>query len=173
MLEFNQEHKAADLSAIESKTKKVKYAGKVMLCGITLSAVLILSGCSNSNTNTDVQSNPVEPTITSSDAVEPTITSTAIIMENGNAMIVDLQSYQKYIDERDSMDLVSLATVADDRTWILYTSTGDKILVDFDSVKFIEGEDSHEKAETIAQSLISESGQITCYDEVQSYGKTK
>ena len=160
MLEFNQEHKAADLSAIKSKTEKVKNAGKVMLCGITLSAVLLLSGCSNSNTNTDVQSN----------AVEPTITSSAIIMENGNAMIVDLQSYQKYAEERGAENY---ATFAEDRTWILYTSTGDKILVDFDSVKFIEGEDSHEKAETIAQSLISENGQITCYDEVQSYGKTR
>ena len=116
---------------------------------------------SNSNTNTDVQSN----------AVEPTITSSAIIMENGNAMIVDLQSYQKYTEERGSGR--NYSTFAEDRTWILYTSTGDKILVDFDSVKFIEGEDSHEKAETIAQSLISENGQITCYDEVQSYGKTR
>ena len=158
MLEFNQEHKAADLSAIKSKTEKVKNAGKVMLCDITLSAVLLLSGCSN--TNTDVQSN----------AVEPTITSSAIVMENGNAMIVDLQSYQKYTEERGA---ANYATFAEDRTWILYTSTGDKILVDFDSVKFIEGEDSHEKAETIAQSLISENGQITCYDEVQSYGKTR
>ena len=160
MLEFNQEHKAADLSAIKSKTEKVKNAGKVMLCGITLSAVLLLSGCSNSNTNTDVQSN----------AIEPTITSSAIIMENGNAMIVDLQSYQKYIEEHGTGQSSSLAM---DRTWILHTSTGDKILVDFDSVKLIEGEDSHEKAETIAQSLISENGQITCYDEVQSYGKTR
>jgi len=61
----------------------------------------------------------------------------------------------------------------EDRTWVLYTSTGDKLVVDYDSVKFIDGENSHEKAETIAQALISESGQITCYDEVQSYGKTR
>ena len=160
MLEFNQEHKVADLSAIKSKTEKVKSVGKVMLCGITLSAVLLLSGCASSKTNTDVQSNVVEPTITSS----------AIIMENGNAMIVDLQSYQRYTEEHGS---IQYDKYAEDRTWILYTSTGDKILVDFDSVKIIKGEDSHEKAETIAQSLISENGQITCYDEVQSYGKTR
>lgn len=162
MLEFNQEHKVADLSAIKFKIKNVKNAGKVIFCGITLSAVLLLSGCSKSNTNTDVQSNAVEPTITSS--------VSAIIMENGNAMIVDLQSYKKYTKEIGS---VHYEVFAEDRTWVLYTSTGDKILVDFDSVKFIEGEDSHEKAETIAQSLISENGQITCYDEVQSYGKTR
>lgn len=160
MLEFNQEHKAADLSAIKSKTEKVKNAGKVMLCGITISAVLLLSGCPNSNTNTDVQSNVVEPTITSS----------AIIMENGNAMIVDLQCYKKYSEDLGSS---LYQASADDRTWVLYTETGDRILIDFDSVKFIEGKDAHEKAETIAQSLISENGQITCYDEVQSYGKTR
>jgi len=155
MLEFNQEHKAADLSAIKSKIEKVKNAGIVKFCGITLSAVLLLSGCSNPITG--VKSN----------AVEPTITSTAIIMENGNAMIVDLQSYQKYTEEQDGW-----SNIATDRTWILYTSTGDKILVDFDSVKFIEGEDSHEKAETIAESLIGEEGRITCYGEVQ-YEKTR
>lgn len=162
MLEFNQEHKVADLSAIKSKNEKAKNVGKVMLCGIALSAVLLLSGCDNSNTNTnnDVQSNVVDPVITSS----------AIIMENGNAMIVDLQSYKKYINDMGSGQG---DCIANDRTWVLYTTTGDKILVDFDSVKFIEGEDSHEKAETIAQSLISENGQITCYDEIQTYGKTR
>ena len=160
MLEFNQEHKVADLSAIKSKTEKAKKTGKVMLCGIMLSAVLLLSGCGNEVTSTNQQA----------DVVQPITSSTAIIMENGNAMIVDLQSYDKYT--RD-MGAINYSTYAEDRTWILYTSTGDKLLVDFDSVKFIEGEDSHEKAETIAQALISENGQVTCYDEVQSYGKTR
>ena len=160
MLEFNQEHEVADLSAIKSKTEKAKKTGKVMLCGIMLSAVLLLSGCGNEVTNTNQQT----------DVVQPITSSTAIIMENGNAMIVDLQSYDKYT--RD-MGAINYSTYAEDRTWILYTSTGDKLLVDFDSVKFIEGEDSHEKAETIAQALISENGQVTCYDEVQSYGKTR
>ena len=160
MLEFNQEHKVADLSAIKSKTEKAKKTGKVMLCGIMLSAVLLLSGCGNEVTNTNQQT----------DVVQPITSSTAIIMENGNAMIVDLQSYDKYTRDMGSD---SYSTYAEDRTWILYTSTGDKLLVDFDSVKFIEGEDSHEKAETIAQALISENGQVTCYDEVQSYGKTR
>lgn len=160
MLEFNQEHKVADLSAIKSKTEKARKTGKVMLCGIMLSAVLLLSGCGNEVTNTNQQI----------DVVQPITSSTAIIMENENALIVDLQSYDKYI--RD-MGANHYSTYAEDRTWILYTSNGDKLLVDFDSVKFIEGEDSHEKAETIAQALIGENGQVTCYDEVQSYGKTR
>lgn len=161
MLEFNQEHKIADLSEIKSKTEKARKTGKVMLCGILLSAVLLLSGCGNEVTNTNQQT----------DVVQPTTSSTAIIMENGNAMIVDLESYDKYISTMDGA--YTYATLAQDRTWILYTSNGDKLLVDFDSVKFIEGEDSHEKAETIAQALIGENGQVTCYDEVQSYGKTR
>lgn len=121
-------------------------------------SVLLLSGCRDSNVVANDQTNTEQPTITSS----------AIVMENGNAMIVDLQSYKKY-----SVDLGSdrISSYVEDRTWVLYTSTGDKLLVDYDSVNFIEGENSHEKAETIAQALIGESGLITCYDEVQSYGR--
>ena len=63
--------------------------------------------------------------------------------------------------------------ISEDKIWVLYTSNGDKLLVDFGSVKFIESEDSHEKAETIAQALIGENGQVICYDEVQNYGKTR
>lgn len=160
MLEFNHEHVGADLSQIKSKISRAKKVGKVMLAGVALSAVMLLSGCSNSNAITNEQSGVEQPVITSS----------AIIMENGNAMIVDVQSYQKYVGEQGS---TLYDTLAEDRTWILYTSNGDKLLVDFDSVKFIEGEDSHEKAETIAQALIGENGQITCYDEVETFGKTR
>lgn len=160
MLEFNNEHKMADLSAIKLKTEKARKNGKVMLCGIMLSAVILLSGCKNEIANTNEQI----------DIVQKTISSTAIIMENGNAVIIDLKSYDKYT--RD-MGTSGYDTIANDRIWVLYTSTGDKLLVDFDSVKFIDGENSHEKAEIIAQSLISENGQVTCYDEVQNYGKTR
>ena len=169
MLEFNHEHVVADLSQIKSKTSKAKKAGKVMLAGVSLSAVMLLSGCGNSNAVTNEQPNVEQPSASEQPNVEqpsveqPVITSSAIIMENGNAMIVDLQSYQKYSEERGAK---RYSTFAEDRTWILYTSNGDKLLVDFDSVKFIEGEDSHEKAETIAQVLIDENGRITCYDEV-------
>ncbi len=160
MLEFNQEHKVADLSSIKSKTEKVKYAGKVMLSGITISAILLLSGCSASNTNTDGKSNEVEQTIPTS----------AIIMEDGNAMIVDLCAYEKYTESRGGG---APATLAEDKLWTLYTSTGDIIIVDYNSVKIIMGEDSHEKAETIAESLISENGKITCFNEIKEYGKSK
>jgi len=157
MLEFNHEHKVADLSAIKSKTEKARKTGKVMLGGIMLSAVLLLSGCGTEDTNTTQQTDVIQP-------------STAIIMENGNAMIVDLISYMKYTEDLGSKRYSDISV---DKTWILYTSTGDKLLVDYDSVKFIEGEDSHKKAETIALALISQDGQITCYDEMQSYGKTR
>jgi len=86
MLEFNQEHKVADLSAIKLKTEKARKTGKVIICGIALSSVLLLSGCGNSNVVANEQ-----PSIE-----QPVITSSAIIMENGNAMVVDLQSYKKY-----------------------------------------------------------------------------
>ena len=161
MLEFNHEHKAADLSAIREKTEKSKMTGKVILCGIMLSSVLLLSGC-----GCNCEQNENETT----NVVEPITSSTAIIMEHGNAMIVDLQSYEKYIEYEGS---VHYSAHAEDKTWVLHTSTGDRLLVDYDSVEFIEGEDSHEKAEIIAQALIAENGRITCYDELLSYGKTR
>ena len=69
MLEFNQEHKFADLTEIKKKTEMAKKTGKVVLAGITLSAVLLLSGCESENKQeeqVDVQN----------------ISSTAIIMDN-------------------------------------------------------------------------------------------
>ena len=60
-----------------------------------------------------------------------------------------------------------------DRAWILYTTSGDSILVDYDSVKIVEGENSHKKEETIAKLLVGEDGSVTCYDELTSYGKQK
>ena len=98
------------------------------------------------------------------------IPTSAIIMEDGNAMIVDLCAYEKYTESRGAG---APATLAEDKLWTLYTSTGDVIIVDYNSVKIITGEDSHEKAETIAESLISENGKITCYNEIKEYGKSK
>ena len=91
-------------------------------------------------------------------------------MENGNALLVDLESYMKY---SEVIGATRYRTLAEDRTWVLYTSLGDKLLVDYDSVKFIEGEDAHQRAEIIAQSLISENGQISCYDDVLSHSETR
>lgn len=153
MLEFNQEHIFADLTEIKKKTEMAKKTGKVVLAGITLSAVLLLSGC-GSEEQVDVQN----------------ISSTAIIMENGNALLVDLESYMKYSED---IGATRYRTLAEDRTWVLYTSLGDKLLVDNESVKFIEGEDAHQRAEIIAQSLISENGQISCYDDVLSHSETR
>ncbi len=159
MLEFNQEHKAADLSAIKSKVEKAKYTGKIMLCGITLSAALLLSGCkelkSTSNTSYYEQLGA---------NAESNYPASAIIMENGNAMIVDLELY-------NNSGLINFKN--DGRTLALYTLNGDRILADARSVKIVEGTDAHEKAETIAQSLISENGKVTCYDEVENYGRNR
>ncbi len=139
MLEFNHEHIGMDLSQIRSKVSKAKNVGKVMLAGVTISAGLLLSGCCNAKED------------------NLNVTSSAIIMENGNAMVVDIVDYY-YTNHR----LCRLTTVS-----------GDELLVDYASFKLIMGEDSHEKAETIAQSLIGENGEVTCYDEVETFGKTR
>ena len=45
MLEFNKEHKKADLSHTDIKNGKYKKSGKVMLGGILLSTIILFSGC--------------------------------------------------------------------------------------------------------------------------------
>lgn len=159
MLEFDQGHKVADLSAIKFKTEKTKKIGKVRLCGIMLSGVLLLSGCGRNVTNINQQT----------DVTQQNTSSTAIIMENGNAMIVDV--IQIYSFRTYSVDHLKFN---DSKiSYVLTTVSGDELIVDYNNFKLISGEDSHEKAETIAQALISENGEITCYDEIESYGKTR
>lgn len=162
MLEFNQEHMGADLSLISEKLEKVKKVGKVTLCGISLSATLLLSGCSHSTTNTETNPN------TQTETVQSTTTSSAIIMENGNALIVDVSEAipLKYWENTTTYNFA-------ERNYVLKTVSGDEIVVDYESLKLVTGENAHEKAETIAQNLISENGHVTCYDEVQNYGMTK
>lgn len=164
MLEFNQEHVGADLSQIKSKTSKAKNAGKVMLAGAVLSSVILLSGCDNSNAVTNEQ-----PSIE-----QPVITSSAIIMENGNAMIVDVTEVRSFRVYSSAYSPEEGGKFEDsERTYALRAVSGDELIVNYDSFKLVSGENSHEKAETIAQSLISENGQITCYDEVETFGKTR
>ena len=156
MLEFNNEHKTVDISSIKSTINRAKNAGKVILCGIAISSMLLFSGCGNS---VDKEQQPI-------------ITSTAIIMENGNAMIVELQSYRKTPDGSTVTDqgLLSLTRLA------LTTIDGDIIVVDSDvnrSLKIIEGENSREKAEMMAQNLLGENGQFFFYGEAETYRKTR
>jgi len=154
MLEFNNEHKTADISSIKPKINRAQNAGKVILCGIVISSLLLFSGCGNL-VNKE----------------QPIITSTAIIMENGNAMIVELQSYRKTPTGSTVTDegLLKLTRLA------LTTIDGDILIVDSDvnrSLKIIEGKNSREKAEMMAQNLLGENGKISFYGEAETYGKT-
>ena len=146
MLEFNQEHKVADLSTIKSKTERIKNVGKVMICGIALSSVLLLSGCNSSETQKEVVDNL-------------TPVATAIIITNDNALLVDVSFYDRSYSYGQS--------VADVRDM-----DGDRLLLGHDYTIIVAGENSHEKAEAIAHGLISENGHITYYND-QTYTKSK
>ncbi len=45
MLEFNKEHKKADLSHVDINTGKYKRTGKAIVAGILLSTIILFSGC--------------------------------------------------------------------------------------------------------------------------------
>lgn len=83
---------------------------------------------------------------------KPVYTSTAIIMEDGNATIVDLESYE-----------ASEQSLSRIESWVLHTSNGDNINVDSSSVRILTSENSHEWAEELAEEMVSEGGRITYY----------
>lgn len=134
--------------------ERLKKAASMVVAGtIALTSVVGLTGCGQD----------AEKTVSKTDDENTNVTKTAIIMENGNALIVDVVE-----EEFFSMEDFRL-----ERSYLLKTTSGDEIVVDFDKFKLISGENSHEKAETIAQALIGEDGQVICYDEVENYGKTR
>ncbi|MEE3342804.1 MAG: hypothetical protein VZS44_01790 [Bacilli bacterium] len=147
MLEFNQDHKSADLSALRSKIKKFIYTGKVILCGVALSSILLLSGCEGKTSNN-----------TKTDSSEPV--ATAILLNDDEALIMDLSYYFK--DYSYGLDVS-----------YIYNMDGDELIVGNDNIVIIKGENSHEKAEKMAEGLVSENGKITCYDEEKAHTKTR
>lgn len=200
MLEFNSEHVSADLSLIREKTEKMKMMGKVLLCAVTLSGVLLLSGCgqnvnameSNVTTSVDTSSwqeqrdewlNLLEEERNNPKPVETyeEITKTAIIFENGNCMIVELKKWEKYHQYFQNYDGVRSGSFeyrieqqsAYDNIYALTATNGDVFLAGYNSVTIIESPDSLEKAEAIADSLVAENGKVTYYSESISYDKTR
>lgn len=77
---------------------------------------------------------------------------TAVISMNGNATIVELESYRKTEDGSEI---------------ILTTTNGGNLIIDSDSVVVIDGENSHDVAYDLATTMIDENGQVT------EFGKNK
>lgn len=130
------------------KIINVKKASTALVLGSIISC-LALSGCGMSNSKQNSEKD-----------IE---TGTAILVENKDAILIKLYepNYNGY------------RTSVIDRYIILETASGDKILVDQRSVQIIIGENSYEKAEAIAESLVDESGQIINYDDMQKTRKLK
>lgn len=57
MLEFNKEHKKADLSNVDINAGKYKRNGKIMLAGILLSTIVLFSGCGKVNRDSETDLN--------------------------------------------------------------------------------------------------------------------
>ena len=53
----------------------------------------------------------------------------------------------------------------------LVLKDGSRINVDKEHVVFIKGEDAHTKAEIIAQGLVGEDGEVTCYNREEGHSK--
>lgn len=148
MLEFNEQHKSADLSTIKPKLDRAKQIGKVAICGIMISATLLLSGCGRINQQ-------------SVEVTEPETTQTVIVIENGNALIIDATKISTggYGNRTDYFSLT--------------TTSGETILEAVENVHIIEDENSREIAEKYAESLIAENGRITYYEDIVGYERSR
>ena len=77
----------------------------------------------------------------------PVYTTTAIIMENGNPTIVDLESYEPKDRTFTSVD-----------SWILHTVDGEEIIVDSEDITIITSQNSHELALSRLEEMTNEDG---------------
>lgn len=145
MLNFDKNHVGADLSQIKEKLNKLIDSTGFVIGVVTLSSVLITGGIY-------VTGNAIKEH--SADAAE---ISTVVIVNNDNALLVDFVEDGKY-----GLNARSFKTTSDDT-----------IIVNDDNCTIVEGENSHEKAEEIARSLVGEDGQITYYDEAETYSKNR
>ena len=88
MLEFNKEHKKADLSHTDIKNGKYKKSGKVMLGGILLSTIILFSGCStkvDKNSNSDL--------------------NRAMISIGNEYVVVDVNEFTRWTDSNTELKL--------------------------------------------------------------------
>ena len=90
--------------------------------------IVSLSGCTNTE-DIELEKEPV---------------ATAIIMENENALILDVGSYQ-YFDGYAN----------------IYDKYDNMMKIDNDNVIVVEGENSQERAKLLAETLISENGKVS------------
>ena len=144
MLEFNEQHKSADLSAIKPKLERAKKIGKTTLCGILVASMLLFSGCGMKKPN---------------ESIGQTEQVTAIVFHDENAIIMDLDKYCYY------------GTTA--QNILLYTTTGEMHIVSVENAHVIEGENSKEIAEVMARKLVGENGTLSYYEEIAQNNKTK
>ena len=149
MLNFDNSHKRADMSSAESKIEKAKIAGKVLLAGV------FISGCILFGNYIGDQMFPHEK-----DGVLPPVNYSAVVEEDGSAMIVDLNYYTQVRHNP--------LAVHDNSGVLLVTPDGDRIVTNVESVTIFDGEDAHEKAENYAQSMYQQDGQIVHYEDIQT-----
>lgn len=123
MLEFNEQHKYADLSSVKPKLDRAKHIGKVAILGIMISSTLLLSGCNYTMFDTKYTFNK------------------AIILSEDCASIIEIKKWKDYDGEQLQIQTKDGA--------IILTSSKDTKLIDDrnsnisaeDLIRTIKGDD--------------------------------
>ena len=139
--EYNSVGSMAEDESLISGLKLMSVVLAVSIGGFVLSKCVL-----NKNDKVSTRNN------TTIEEYDNNYVGTAVISMNGNATIVDLESYTKTEDGSEI---------------ILTTTNGGNLIIDSDSVVVIDGENSHDVAYDLAATMIDENGQVT------EYGKNK
>jgi len=146
MLDFNEKHKVADLSAIKHKFIKT---GKVIVSGILISSVMMLSGCGLTTRYPE----QIEQT-------DKNVIATAVIINDKQAVIADLIDFDK--DYSYGQEIAKIQT-----------TNGDVMIVGNENIYIVTGENTHESAEKLAASLTGLDGEVVCYNQTNNYHMSK
>ena len=125
---------------------------------IKLISVLLVVGIGSWGITKCVDNRRENPTRsrTTIEEIDNNYVGTAVITADGNATIVDLESYSKSDDNNEM---------------ILTTIDGEQITVDTDSVVVLSGENSHDLAFELAENMIDDNGEITELGKNSSFVK--
>ena len=124
-----------------------------LLAAIVGAGVIIVGGCffiKNKTKDSDKTNSDTTRVQAIEEVNDSNNISTAVVMNDGNATIYNLDSY---------------STANNDDTYVLTTIDGEQFVFDRDDVIILTGDDSYNNAYVLAENMIDEDGEINTYEK--------
>ena len=141
---------------------KKEYLKNIKVGALALSTLFLLNGCGSKNTvdNSDTSVMAVKQSDVNLDLNinENETQIVGVINENGNMMLVKLDSYEKYASSFDIAPSANL--ISNDLLWELHTTDGEVIIKSIFDVTIFEGVDALNMAMRYASNLNEDKARI-------------